>query len=213
MSGTLYGKEKTEKEIEIEKIIEETKNSDQKIYPILKPGNWVGLKAGALNSNLIKSEAGPKVVIAYGIDTPDNFVFLTQKHLENMDLKQITNEAFRNLGNYETEFTYSEAFQNKLLTSSGHDFSSERILSNLHMLKAHAMLDAEDLLVSVPRRSCMMVISRDSDEELLGAFLDMHKNAWEDGSYRNAPVANILFTMKEGHITGHIALDNITRDE
>ncbi|NRR92469.1 DUF1444 family protein [Winogradskyella undariae] len=208
MSGTLYGKEKSQEEIE--KIIEQTKNRDQKIYPILKPGDWVGLKAGALNSNLIKTEAGPKVVIAYGIDTPDNFVFLTQQHLETMDQKEITNEAFRNLGNYETEFTYSKAFQNKILTSSGHDFSSERILSNAHMLKAHAMLHAEELFVSVPRRSCMMVISRDSDDELLGAFLSMHKDAWKDDSYGNAPIANILFTMKGGHITGHIALDNLS---
>ncbi|QXP69790.1 DUF1444 family protein [Polaribacter sp. R2A056_3_33] len=211
MSGTLYGKEKSEKEIE--KIVEETKNSDQKIYPILKAGDWVGLKAGALNSNLIRSEAGPKVVIAYGINTPDNFVFLTQKHLETMDQKQITNEAFRNLGNYETEFTYSEVLQNKVLTSSGNDFSSERILSEAHMLKAHTMLEADELFVSVPRRSCMMVISRNAEEELLKAFLGLHKDAWEDDSYGNAPIANILFTMKAGRITGHIALDNITREE
>ncbi|MGJ8759418.1 DUF1444 family protein [Polaribacter sp. AHE13PA] len=211
MSGTLYGKEKSEKEIE--KIVEETKNSDQKIYPILKPGDWVGLKAGALNSNLIRSEAGPKVVIAYGINTPDNFVFLTQKHLETMDQKQITNEAFRNLGNYETEFTYSEVLQNKVLTSSGNDFSSERILSEAHMLKAHTMLKADELFVSVPRRSCMMVISRNVEEELLEAFLGLHKDAWEDDSYGNAPIANILFTMKAGRITGHIALDNITIEE
>jgi len=211
MSSTLHGKEKSPEEIE--KIIEQTKNSDQKIYPILKPGDWVGLKAGALSSNLINTEAGPKVVIAYGIDTLDNFVFLTKQHLETMDSKYITNEAFRNLGNYETEFTYSEVLQNKVLTSSGNDFSSERILNEAHMLKAHAMLEADELFVSVPRRSCMMVISRNAKEKLLGAFLSLHKDAWEDDSYGNAPIANILFTMKAGRITGHIALDSITRDE
>ncbi|MDW5289658.1 DUF1444 family protein [Formosa sp. PL04] len=211
MSSTLYGKEKSQEEIE--KIIEQTKNSDQKIYPILKPGNWIGLRAGAINSNLIQTEAGPKVVIAYGMDTPDNFVFLTQQHLETMDSKQITNEAFNNLKHYETEFTYSEVLQNKVLTSSGKDFSSERILSEAHMLKAHAMLESDELLVSVPRRSCMMVVSRDSDEEILGAFLNLHKDAWEDESYGNAPIANILFTMKEGRITGHIALDNLSEDQ
>ncbi|AUC77606.1 DUF1444 family protein [Olleya sp. Bg11-27] len=211
MSGTLYGKEKSQEEID--KIVEQTKNSDQKIYPILKPGNWVGLRAGALNSNLIQTEAGPKVVIAYGMDTPDNIVFLTQQHLKTMDQKEITNEAFRNLGNYETEFTYSEALQNKVLTSSGNDFSSERILNEAHMLKAHTMLEADELFVSVPRRTCMMVISGDSDEALLGTFLNLHKDAWEDDSYGNAPIANILFTMKAGRITGHIALDNLSEDE
>ena len=95
MSKVIHGKEKSQEELE--KIIEQTKQSDQKIYPILKPGHWVGLKAGALNSNLINSENGPKVVIGYGIDTPDNFVFLTKKHLETMDGQQITQQAFQNL--------------------------------------------------------------------------------------------------------------------
>ncbi|MFD1015410.1 hypothetical protein [Winogradskyella rapida] len=211
MSSTLQGPEKTTEEIE--KIIEQTKNSDQKIFPILKPGNWVGLKAGALSYNLINTDAGPKVVIAYGINTPDNFVFLTQQHLGTMDSKDLADEAFRNLRNYETEFTYSKVLQNKVLTSSGHDFSSERILSEAHMLKAHAMLEAEEILVSIPRRTCMMVISRNANEKLLGAFLSLHKDAWEDDSYGNAPIANILFTMKAGRITGHIALDSITRNE
>ena len=130
-----------------------------------------------------------------------------------IDNEIITNEAFRNLGNYETEFTYSEVLQNKVLTSSGNDFSSERILSEAHMLKAHTMLEADELFVSVPRRSCMMVISRNVEEELLEAFLGLHKDAWEDDSYGNAPIANILFTMKAGRIMGHIALDNITREE
>ena len=205
MSNILYGKEKSQ-----ENIIEQTKNSNHNIYPILKPGYWVGLKTGAINSNLINTEARRKVVIGYGINTPDSFVYLTQKHLKSMDQKQITNEAFKNLENYQTEFRYSEMLQNKGLIASGNDFSSEKILSHSHMLKAHAMLGADDLLVSIARRSSMIIISRDTNEALLGVFLDMHSAIWSDDSSGNAPIANILFTVKEGHITGHIALDDIT---
>ncbi|WP_253256030.1 hypothetical protein [Formosa algae] len=81
MSNTIYGPEKTPEEIA--KIVEQTENSDKKIYPILKPGNWVGLKAGALSSTLIPSEDGAEVVIAYGMDTPDNFVFFKQTASRN----------------------------------------------------------------------------------------------------------------------------------
>ncbi|PKG52315.1 MULTISPECIES: hypothetical protein [Olleya] len=204
MSKVIHGKEKSQEELE--KIIEQTKQSDQKIYPILKPGHWVGLKAGALNSNLINSENGPKVVIGYGIDTPDNFVFLTKKHLETMDGQQITQQAFQNLENYETVFEYSETFDNKVVTSSGNDFSSERILSVSHMLKAHEMLQADELLVSLARRTCMMAISRDADQELLNKFVYLHEYTWNDDSFGNAEISDILFIVKEGRITGHIPL-------
>ncbi|WP_159023654.1 DUF1444 family protein [Formosa sp. L2A11] len=204
MSGTVSGKEKSQEEIE--KIIEQTQNSDQKIYPILKPGDWVGLKAGALSSTLIPSEDGAEVVIGYGIDTPDNFVFLTKKHLETMDPKQITQEAFQNLENCDTGLEFVASLDNKAVGSNGSDFSSETILSRTHMLKAHAMLDAEELLVSIPRRTCMTIISRDVDKDTMNTFAYLHNYTWEDDSFGNAPITNSLFIVKDGNIVGHIPL-------
>ncbi|WP_179335432.1 DUF1444 family protein [Winogradskyella costae] len=204
MSNTIYGPEKTPEEIA--KIVEQTENGDQKIYPILKPGDWVGLKAGALSSTLIPSEDGAEVVIGYGMDTPDNFVFLTKQHLETMDAKQITQEAFTNLENYNTDFEFVGALNNKALASSGNDFSSERILSKTHMQKAHTMLEAEELLVSIPRRTCMMVISRQADEETINKFAYLHNHTWNDDSFGNAPITNALFIIKGGDIVGHIPL-------
>ncbi|MEZ5056331.1 MAG: hypothetical protein R2879_04765 [Saprospiraceae bacterium] len=61
-----------------------------------------------------------------------------------MDANQILKEAYQNLEDYKTEFEYSKALDNKVLTSSGLDFSSERILSKNHMLKAHEMLNTDD---------------------------------------------------------------------
>jgi len=204
MSNTIHGPEKTPEEIA--KIVEQTKSNDTKIYPILKPGDWVGLKAGALNSTLIPSEDGAEVVIGYGMDTPDNFVFLTKKHLETMDGKQITQEAFTNLANCDTGLEFVGALDNKAVGANGNDFSSETILSKTHMLKAHAMLDAEELLVSIPRRTCMTVISRQADEETLNKFVFLHNHTWEDDSFGNAPITNSLFIVKEGTIVGHIPL-------
>ncbi|MGR7813712.1 DUF1444 family protein [Lacinutrix undariae] len=204
MSGTVSGNEKSQEAIE--KIIEQTENSDQKIYPILKPGDWVGLKAGALSATLIPAENGAEVVIAYGMDTPENFVFLTKKHLETMDPKQITQEAFQNLENCDTGIEFVASLDNKAVGANGNDFSSETILSRTHMLKAHAMLDAEELLVSIPRRTCMTIISRDVDEETMNKFAYLHNYTWEDDSFGNAPITNSLFIVKEGNIVGHIPL-------
>ncbi|MGJ8732769.1 hypothetical protein [Cellulophaga fucicola] len=207
MSRTIVGKEKSEEEIA--KLAEQAESGDYKIYPILKPANWVGIKAGALKSNLIGSDEDGdlKVVVGYGYDTPDNFIFLTKRDLEKKDGQEILKEAFANLENYETEFEFCEALENKSLASSGTDFASERILSVNHMLKAHKMLEAEELLVSIPRRTCMMVISKDADKKLINAFLYLHKHTWEDDSFGNAPIANMLFVVKEGSIVGHVPLE------
>jgi len=204
MSNTIHGPEKTPEEIA--KIVEQTKSSDTKIYPILKPGNWVGLKAGALSSILIPSEDGAEVVIGYGMDTPDNFVFLTKQHLETMDAKQITQEAFTNLANCDTGLEFVGALDNKAVGTNGNDFSSETILSRTHMLKAHAMLDAEELLVSIPRRTCMTIISRQADEDTINKFAYLHNHTWEDDSFGNAPITNSFFIVKDGNIVGHIPL-------
>ncbi|MBU2996771.1 hypothetical protein KO500_10010 [Cellulophaga baltica] len=205
MSNTISGNEKTKEEIE--KIATQKRSGNHKIYPILKPGNWGGLRAGAVSSTLIGDNENPQVVVGYGYDTPENFVFLTNQDLKTMDGNQIIADSFKNLEEFVTDFEYSEAFENKLLTSSGRDFSSERILSVNHMLKAHKMLESEELLVTIPRRTCMMVISRDAENKLLNAFVNFHQQAWEDDSYGNAPIANMLYVVKEGNIVGTIPLN------
>ncbi len=205
MWKTLFGKKKSD--AETEKIIEQTESGKHKIYPILKPGSWPGIKVGAIRQTLVGDEQNPQVVVAFGYDTPENFVFLTNEHLEKMDVNQILQEAYQNLEDYHTEFEYSDALENKVLTSSGLDFSSERILSENHMVKAHNMLNADEILVSIPRRSCMMVVAKSAEKKLLDTFIELHHNAWQDDSYGNAPIANMLFVLKEGKIVGAVPLE------
>ena len=205
MWKTLFGKKKSNEDIE--EIKKQTESGKYKIYPILKPGDWVGIKAGAIKQTLIGDEQNPQVVIGFGYDTPENFVFLTHQLIENMDANQILQEAYQNLEDYVTEFEYSKALDNKVLTSSRLDFSSERILSKKHMLNAHKMLGADEILVTIPRRRCMMVVAKNSEKELLNTFIGLHKNVWQDDNYGNAPIANMLFVLKEGNIVGTFPLD------
>lgn len=205
MSDTVHGDEKSKEEIE--KLAQQAESGAHKIYPILKPGDWVGIRAGAVKSNLIGTDEDLKVVVGFGYDTPDNFVFLTHQHLEKLDPDEVLQEAFKNLEEFETEFTAVEKLENKVLISSGLDFCSERILSPKHMLKAHNMLGADEILVSIPRRTCMMVVARHADTQLLGTFINLHVGTWEDDSYGNAPIANLLFVLKEGQIVGTIPLE------
>lgn len=204
----IFGKEDKEADKRIEQEIEQIKSGHiTKVYPILKPGDWVGIKAGALKQTLIGTQEEPELVIGFGYDAPTNFVFLMPSDIEGKDANQMGKDAFDNLEKIESNFEISEALNRKVLTASGQDFSSEKILCRNHMLKAHDLLQSKELFVSIPRRRCMMVTSRQADKELLNTFVALHKNAWEDDSYGNAPILNALFVIIDGQIDGIISLD------
>ncbi|NTS77529.1 hypothetical protein HR060_11710 [Catenovulum sp. SM1970] len=177
-------------------------------FPIIKPGDWAGIKHGAVYSTLVGSEDVPKVVIGFGYDTPDNFIFLTHQDSKRLDINQTVQQAFSNIENLAVTFTPSKALDNKLLTASGLSFSSEAILSKTQMLKAHKMLNAKQILVSIPRRTGLMAISKEASDELINKFLYLHNHAWNDDSYGNAPIANIIFVLEEGEIIGSIPMDS-----
>ena len=205
----IFGKGDSESDKRVESDINKIKTGQvDKIYPILKPGDWVGIQAGALKLTIIGTKEQPELVVAFGYNAPNNFVFLMPKDVEGKDLNQILKQAYDNLEGIVSDFEISEALNKQVLTASGQDFSSEKILCRYHMMKAHELLNAKELLVSIPRRRCMMVISRQADKELLNTFVQLHNNVWEDSSYGNAPILNALFVVIDGQIDGIIPLDN-----
>lgn len=204
----VFGKEDPESDKRIEREIEQIKSGEiTKIYPILKPGNWVGVKAGALKQTILGTQENPELVIAFGYDAPTNFVFLTPKDIEGKDPNVLLQEAFDNLESYLQDFEVSATLNNRVLLASGKDFSSEKILCKSHMMKAHELLKSNELLVSIPRRRCMMVTSKHENKELLNTFIRLHKDAWEDDSYGNPPIMYALFIVVDGQIEGIIPLD------
>lgn len=204
----VFGKGNPETDENIEKEVEQIKSGQiTKIYPILKPGDWVGIQAGALKQTILGTQESPELVVAFGYDAPTNFVFLTPKDLEGKDPNALLKEAYENLENVKQDFEVSSTLDGKVLLASGQDFSSEKILCKSHMLKAHELLKSDELFVSIPRRRCMMITSRKEDKELLNTFIGLHKNAWNDDSYGNAPIIDALFVVKNGEIDGIIPLN------
>ncbi|UTV29906.1 hypothetical protein [Photobacterium atrarenae] len=190
----------------LEKEISENM-SESSYFPILKPGDWVGITHGAVRQTLIGEPENPDLVIGFGMDTPENFVFLMHSDEDKLDIQNVVNNAYSNLENMDVVFTPSQVLDNKVLTASGKLFSSEAILSKKHMLKAHKILNAKQMLVSIPRRTGLMAISRDAPKEILNKFIYLHSHAWNDASYGNAPIANVLFVLEGGDIVGIIPMD------
>ncbi|WP_232824664.1 hypothetical protein [Algibacillus agarilyticus] len=136
--------------------------NERTFYPIIKSGDWIGIKHGAVYSTLIGSKESPEVVIGFGYDTPDNFIFLTHQDSDKVDLNATVQKAFANIEAIDVTFTLSKSLDNKVLTASGKPFSSEAILSKKQMQKAHKILNAKQLFVSIARRTGLMVIAQDA---------------------------------------------------
>jgi hypothetical protein len=177
-----------------------------KIYPILKPGDWVGIKYGAINQTLLGTEDNPELVVGYGYDGPNDFIFLTHDMLEGKSVEQVYEEAVNNLDAFDAPF--KEVVPGKVIIADGADFCSEKILNKSFMLELHKRLNAKELLVSIPRRRNMMVTSRQAEPTILNQFLGVHTQTWGDDSYGNAPIINSLFVVIDGEIDGVIRLDN-----
>lgn len=200
----VFGKSTPAQDKVVEQEVEQIKSGDiQKIYPILKPGNWVGIQSGAIKQTIFGAPENPELVAGFGYDAPDNFIFLTHKDIEGKDGKQILDEAYDNLDKIEVKFETSEKLGDQLLFASGHDFSAEKILSPEHMLKAHKLLKSDKLMVSIPRRTCMYIIPDIVSEDLLEEFKLLHRNTWEDDSYGNAQILNAYFIVENGEVESY----------
>ncbi|WP_218926523.1 hypothetical protein, partial [Vibrio cholerae] len=181
--------------------------SESSYFPMLKPGDWVGITHGVVHQTLIGEPEKPDLVIGFGMDTPENFIFLMHSDEDKLDIQNVVNNAYSNLESMDVVFTLSQVLDNKVLTASGKPFSSEAILSKKHMLKAHEILNAKQMLVSIPRRTGLMAVSRDAPKEILNQFMYLHSHAWNDASYGNAPIANVLFLLEGGEIVAIIPMD------
>src|ERR1022692_1845884 len=82
----------------LEETVSKIKSGEvNKIFPILKPGDWVGIKYGAIYQTILGTDDNPELVIGYGYDGPGDIVFLTHDMLENKTIQQVFQEATNNL--------------------------------------------------------------------------------------------------------------------
>lgn len=179
------------------------------IYPILKPGNWEGIRAGVLHQVLIGSPEAPELVLAFGYSTDKEFVFLTEEEVKGQDVNQLINNAHDNLFQLPSQFeeVKIEQFGGVVLTASGSDFASEKILAKDHLVEAQNLLKAKEILVSIPRRTTMMIVDKNAKKEVLDLFMNLHDHTWNDDSYGNAPIFNAIFVVVDGNINGVIDMN------
>lgn len=176
-----------------------------KIYPILKPGDWVGAKYGAVKRVLVGPDENPELYVGFGYDSEDNFVFVTEDMLGERTEEDIINEALKNLSEFSVDI--NEVAPGEAIVSDGFDFCCEKILDEDFMMEVHKRLNSEEVHVSIPRRRNLMAVSKTASEPIYKKFLDVHFGTWEDDSYGNAPVYPWVFVVKNAKISGIIRFE------
>ncbi|MEM1219469.1 MAG: hypothetical protein AAGH79_11170, partial [Bacteroidota bacterium] len=64
MFKRIFGSGNKESDQQVEKDIEQIKSGQiTKIYPILKPGDWVGIRAGAIKQTILGTQEEPLLVL------------------------------------------------------------------------------------------------------------------------------------------------------
>jgi uncharacterized protein YtpQ (UPF0354 family) len=173
------------------------------IYPILKAYDWPA-KALSAFEPFAGSDKPPVPLVAYGYDTGDHYVFVTKADLEKRPLADIKKEAFANLEKYPAEW---EAINEDVLTASGTDFSAEMILSKKFLIAAQNKLGAKQILVGVPRRRVIYAADEGAPKSAMDQFYLVFRKTYEDDSYGNAPITNLLFRFRDGELVGAQSVD------
>ncbi|CZF82793.1 hypothetical protein GCE9029_03444 [Grimontia celer] len=176
--------------------------TEEDYYPLIKPGDWVGIGASSVYQVLIGTEEAPKLVVAYAADTEENYFFLNWD--SDLDVEKAASNAFKNINSLKVEYFYPNGFENQVLTAKPDAFVSETILSENQMNRIHRELGKEEIIVSIPTRTTLSAVAFDSSDEIFAKFAGVHVDAWNEE--RNARISPYLFILKNGKIVNYLNL-------
>lgn len=172
------------------------------VYPILKAHDW-DHQGIALHEPFQGSEKPPMPQIGYGYNAADHYVFLTTQ--DGRPLDEVRPEALANLKAYDQ--ARWEAIVPGVLTASGTDLSSEKILDPAFLKEAQGILKAKQILVGVPRRTVIYAVDAALSESDMTRFYEVFRYTWNDDSYGNAPITNLLFKYEDGVMVGALVVE------
>ena len=88
--------------------------------------------------------------------------------------------------------------------------SSEKILSKKHMQEAHDMLNAKEIMVSIPRRGLIFVCSKDIPGEDYDYFLNLHASIVLQENKDQELLCEDVFIVENGEISGVLNINALS---
>lgn len=144
----------------------------------------------------------------------DNHIFHIKTNNYNKRFyKMLADNGQKNLDNLEPNFEFLNPIDGepdyKILSLKVSFLTSESILSKKHMLKAHKMLNTNELMVSIPRRGIISICDYNLEPKNFKDFLNMHVYMVKNNKDNLELLCEDIFTIKNNEIDGVLELNYI----
>lgn len=177
---------------------------------MLKPADWEGLEGGARAHVWMGTPDHPLVLVAYAWEADDGRLDYVTRHNDPFpDRDALVREAFDNLEQYPTSFELVESAGGRMLVSAGRPFAAERVLCQSHMLSAHDKLEADEILVSIPRRGAMLACAIDCPDEVRHTMISLHTDTWSQVDGDAERITGELVVVEGGSKTGRMPISDL----
>ncbi|XZF14542.1 hypothetical protein ACTHGU_00245 [Chitinophagaceae bacterium MMS25-I14] len=170
--------------------------SDAAIYPMIKDSKWP-YAAHVKCMPFVQQGNRHELVIVFARDAGSRFEYITADDLEQPEINKDFQKWQEHIDQYPFEIEVSETLGGRVIMASGKDFSAEKILSSAFLAHAGKILNTDKLIISVPRRRCLMITGFYESFNLLESFFYLHFTAWRDDTYGNEPITEMVFIAEK----------------
>jgi hypothetical protein len=163
------------------------------VYPMIKDGHWPHLNRVKSFPLVTNGGGQPELAVIFAQDAGDGLEYLTTDDLQDQPVNDQYKKWQSNIDHYpfKLEAIFPE-LQNRVLFASGTLHASEKVFSAAFLEQACKALNTDKLVISIPRRSYLMVTSYHEDFNMMENFFRYHFDAWghNDGT---EPVTEMVF--------------------
>ncbi|TDQ11403.1 hypothetical protein [Pedobacter metabolipauper] len=169
------------------------------VYPMIKSSDWKGMGL-ARSQPFLDIDGKPELALVFAQDAGDSFQYITEADLLLPGVQENFDQWQHNINTYPYEITLAKSLDNRVITASGEDHSAEKVLSAAFLAEACAALNTDRLVISIPRRRCLMITSYYEDFQSLENFFRLHFLAWQEEDYGNEQISEMVFLADKNKI-------------
>ncbi|QEC45241.1 hypothetical protein [Pseudobacter ginsenosidimutans] len=169
------------------------------VYPMIKDARWQGISL-AVHLPFVKLGDNLDLAIVFPQDAGDRFEYITPHDLQIEAIKNNFEKWQSNIDEYPYEIEISEQLNRRVIFASGSDHSSEKILSSAFLAEACRVLNTDKLIISAPRRRCLMITSYYENFQMLETFFHLHFIAYREDDYGNEVITEMVFVSDNNKV-------------
>lgn len=169
------------------------------VYPMIKDGRWNGLPH-VRHLPFVKQHNNLELAIVFAQDGGEQFIYVTETDLQQEAIQSNFEKWKHNIDQYPFEMEISEKLDKRILFASGEDHASEKILSASFLEQACVALNTNRLLISIPRRRCLMITSYHENFATLETFFHLHFIAYREEEYGNEIITEMVFVANNKQV-------------